>query len=113
VNGGLRCISFEKQSFLGGKAGSWQFESKGEYIENLRWVSRFFRQYLNLRNFLKKIGAYKHLIPIQDYTILFDKNKKQGFREVWTVHRYLMFWTPEIWNRELENLYQPSWDSFY
>ena len=33
----------------------------------------FFRQYYNLRNLLKKIDAYKYLIPIDDYLILTKK----------------------------------------
>ncbi len=71
---------FEKESFLGGKVGSWEFQSNGETLRTEHGFHGFFRQYLNLRNFLKKIGAHKHLIPIDDYTILFDKNKKQGFK---------------------------------
>ncbi|MBK7149506.1 MAG: FAD-dependent oxidoreductase [Bacteroidetes bacterium] len=71
---------FEKENFLGGKVGSWEFESNGETLRTEHGFHGFFRQYLNLRNFLKKIGAHKHLIPIDDYTILFDKNKKQGFK---------------------------------
>ena len=71
---------YEKEKFLGGKAGSWLFESNGETLRTEHGFHGFFRQYLNLRNFLKKIGAFKHLIPIDDYTILFDKDKKQGFK---------------------------------
>lgn len=71
---------FEKENFLGGKVGSWEFQSNGETLRTEHGFHGFFRQYLNLRNFLKKVGAHKHLIPIDDYTILFDKNKKQGFK---------------------------------
>lgn len=71
---------FEKETFLGGKVGSWEFESNGETLRTEHGFHGFFRQYHNLRNFLKKIGAHKHLIPIDDYTILFDKDKKQGFK---------------------------------
>lgn len=71
---------FEKESFLGGKVGSWEFESNGETLRTEHGFHGFFRQYLNLRNFLEKLGAHKHLIPIDDYTILFDKSKKQGFK---------------------------------
>ena len=77
---GFEVHLFEKEHFLGGKVGSWQFESNGETLRTEHGFHGFFRQYLNLRNFLKKIGSYKHLIPIDDYTILFDKNKKQGFK---------------------------------
>jgi len=76
---GFEVHLYEKENFLGGKVGSWQFESNGEVLRTDHGFHGFFRQYLNLRNFLKKIGAEKHLIPIGDYTILFEKNKRQGF----------------------------------
>jgi isorenieratene synthase len=77
---GFHVHLYEKEKFLGGKVGSWQFESNGTTLRTEHGFHGFFKQYLNLRNFLKKIGADKHLIPIDDYTILFDKNKKQGFK---------------------------------
>ena len=77
---GFEVHLFEKEHFLGGKVGSWQFVSGAETLRTEHGFHGFFKQYLNLRNFMKKIGAYKHLIPIDDYTILFDKNKKQGFK---------------------------------
>jgi isorenieratene synthase len=79
---GFEVHLFEKENFLGGKVGSWEFESNGETLRTEHGFHGFFRQYHNLRNFLKKIGAHKHLIPIDDYTILFDKNKKQGFKDL-------------------------------
>lgn len=77
---GFQVHLFEKENFLGGKVGSWQFQSNGETLRTEHGFHGFFRQYLNLRLFLQKIGAHKHLTPIDDYTILFDKNKKQGFK---------------------------------
>src|SRR5271156_6152617 len=77
---GFEVHLFEKEHYLGGKVGSWQFESNGEQLRTEHGFHGFFRQYYNLRNFLKKIGAYKHLISIDDYTIMFDKDKKQGFK---------------------------------
>jgi len=77
---GFEVHLYEKEQFLGGKVGSWLFESKGETLRTEHGFHGFFRQYHNLRNFMKKIGAYHHLIPIDDYTILFDKNKKRGFK---------------------------------
>jgi isorenieratene synthase len=77
---GFEVHLYEKENFLGGKVGSWEFQSNGETLRTEHGFHGFFRQYLNLRNFLKKIGAHRHLIPIDDYTILFDKNKKQGFK---------------------------------
>lgn len=75
---------YEKANFLGGKVGSWEFESKGETLRTEHGFHAFFRQYYNLLDFLKEIGAAKHLIPIDDYVILFEDNKKQGFKNVET-----------------------------
>ena len=59
---------FEKDSFLGGKVGSWPVDFKDGYHTNVEHgFHAFFRQYYNLRNLLKKIDAYKYLIPIDDY----------------------------------------------
>lgn len=77
---GFKVDLFEKENFLGGKVGSWTFNSNGEKLRAEHGFHGFFRQYYNLRSFLKRIGAYHHLIPIDDYVILFDKNKKQGFK---------------------------------
>lgn len=81
---GFEVDLFEKASFLGGKVGSWEFESNGETLRTEHGFHAFFRQYYNLLDFLKEIGAHKHLIPIDDYVILFDNNKKQGFKDVET-----------------------------
>lgn len=75
---------FEKASFLGGKVGSWEFESNGETLRTEHGFHAFFRQYFNLLEFLKQIGAHKHLIPIDDYVLLFENNQKQGFKDVET-----------------------------
>lgn len=79
---GFEVHLYEKEHFLGGKVGSWQFESHGETLRAEHGFHGFFRQYFNLRNFLKKLGADKHLIPIDDYIVLFDKDKKQGFKDL-------------------------------
>ncbi|MBP7389891.1 MAG: FAD-dependent oxidoreductase, partial [Chitinophagales bacterium] len=55
---GFEVHLFEKENFLGGKVGSWEFESNGETLRTEHGFHGFFRQYHNLRNFLKKIGAH-------------------------------------------------------
>lgn len=79
---GLDVHLFEKNAFLGGKIGSWQFKSNGEMLRAEHGFHAFFRQYYNLREFLKKLGADKHLIPIDDYVILFGEKQKQGFKNL-------------------------------
>ena len=79
---GFEVHLYEKESFLGGKVGSWEFESKGETLRTEHGFHGFFRQYFNLRYFLKKIGAHTHLIPISDYTVFYDQKKQQSFKNL-------------------------------
>lgn len=81
---GFEVTLFEKESYLGGKVGSWTFESKGEILRTEHGFHAFFRQYYNLLDFLEKIGASKHLIPIDDYVLLYNTNQKQGFKDLET-----------------------------
>lgn len=81
---GFEVELFERDSFLGGKVGSWEFESKGETLRTEHGFHAFFRQYYNLRDYLKDIGAFQNLIPIDDYVLLYDFNQKQGFKELET-----------------------------
>lgn len=81
---GFEVELFERDSFLGGKVGSWEFESKGETLRTEHGFHAFFRQYYNLLDYLKLIGAHKHLIPIDDYVLLYENNKRQGFKEIET-----------------------------
>ena len=50
---GFEVHLFEKASFLGGKVGSWEFESNGETLRTEHGFHAFFRQYFNLLEFLK------------------------------------------------------------
>jgi isorenieratene synthase len=70
---------FEKNDYLGGKLGSWQFESNGEVLQTEHGFHAFFRQYYNLRDFMQRLDIYRHLIPIDDYVILYENGKRQGF----------------------------------
>lgn len=80
---GFDVTLFEKEKYLGGKIGSWPvkfddgFETRVEH-----GFHGFFKQYYNLRDFLKKINSYKHLIPIEDYLILTQDKREFRFREI-------------------------------
>jgi len=80
---GFEVALFEKEKYLGGKIGSWPvkfndgFETRVEH-----GFHGFFKQYYNLRDFLKKIDSYKHLIPIDDYLILTQDKREFRFREI-------------------------------
>lgn len=79
---GFKVSLFEKEKYLGGKMGSWSFESHGETLYVEHGFHAFFRQYHNLRGFMKKIDIYRHLIPIDDYLVLFKDGKRQGFKNL-------------------------------
>lgn len=76
---------FERDSFLGGKVGSWSVQFKDGYQTNVEHgFHAFFRQYYNLRNLLKKIDAHKYLIPIDDYLIMTKDLGNYSFKEIET-----------------------------
>lgn len=79
VERGFKVHLFEKENYLGGKIGSWPVEFNNGFKTNVEHgFHGFFRQYYNLREFLKKIDSFKHLIPIDDYLIV--TKEKQEFR---------------------------------
>lgn len=73
---------FEKAAYLGGKVGSWQFESNGETLRTEHGFHAFFRQYHNLLGFMDKLGLRKHLVPIDDYLILYTDKTSQSFKDI-------------------------------
>jgi isorenieratene synthase len=79
---GFQVDLFEKSNYLGGKLGSWQFESNGETLHVEHGFHAFFKQYFNLLEFMKKTGAHQHLIPIDDYLILYKDKTAQSFKEM-------------------------------
>lgn len=76
---GFAVTLYESNDYLGGKLGSWTFESIGEKLRAEHGFHAFFRQYYNLKNFMRRLDIHKHLIPIDDYVILFQDGKRQGF----------------------------------
>ena len=77
---------FEKEKYLGGKVGSWPVKFDDGFSTQVEHgFHAFFRQYYNLRNLLKKINAYKYLIPIDDYLILTKDHGNFGFKNLDTV----------------------------
>jgi isorenieratene synthase len=83
---GFRVKIFEKEKYLGGKVGSWPVKFDDGYSAQVEHgFHAFFRQYYNLRNLLKKIDAFKYLIPIDDYLIFTKKHGNFGFKDISTV----------------------------
>jgi carotenoid phi-ring synthase / carotenoid chi-ring synthase len=80
---GFEVTIFEKDNFLCGKMGSWKFETGGESFNVEHGFHAFFRQYHNLRGFMKdKLDNYQYLIPIDDYVVLFEDGTRQGFKNL-------------------------------
>jgi isorenieratene synthase len=83
---GFRVKIFEKETYLGGKVGSWPVKFEDGFSTRVEHgFHAFFRQYYNVRNLLKKIHAYKYLIPIDDYLILTKDYGNFGFKDISTV----------------------------
>ena len=77
---------FEKEKYLGGKVGSWPVKFDDGFSTQVEHgFHAFFRQYYNLRNLLKKIDAFKNLVPIDDYLILTKDLGSYGFKDLSTV----------------------------
>jgi isorenieratene synthase len=67
---GFNVDVYEKDTFIGGKIGSWPITFEDGYQTNVEHgFHGFFRQYYNLRELLNTIGAAKNFIPLSDYLI--------------------------------------------
>jgi isorenieratene synthase len=83
---GFKVKIFEKEKYLGGKVGSWPVRFDDGFSTQVEHgFHAFFKQYYNLRELLKKIDAYKYLIPIDDYLILTKQHGNYGFKDLDTV----------------------------
>ena len=80
---GFKVKLYEKENFLGGKVGSWKVNFDDGFTTNVEHGSHeFLRQYYNLRQILKKIDAFKYLIPIDDYLIKTKKYGEFSFKDI-------------------------------
>jgi isorenieratene synthase len=83
---GFQVEIFEKDTFIGGKVGSWPVNFEDGFQTNVEHgFHAFFRQYYNLRRLLKKIDADQNMIPISDYLILAKDNKQYNFQSTNTI----------------------------
>jgi isorenieratene synthase len=83
---GFEVDIFERDGFLGGKAGSWPHTFPDSYSTNVEHgFHAFFRQYYNLRRILGKVGADRNLIAIDDFLILTQDHGNFSFKDINTV----------------------------
>lgn len=81
---GISVVILEKENYLGGRAGAWTEKlSTGESIEMERGFHAFFKQYYNLRNFLKRIDPeLSNLLPLEDYPVFGPDGYKETFSKL-------------------------------
>jgi isorenieratene synthase len=83
---GFAVTLHEANDFLGGKLGSWPVRfPDGFQTQVEHGFHAFFRQYYNLRRLLDRLGASRHLIPIDDYRIMTLEHGEYGFKGISTV----------------------------
>jgi isorenieratene synthase len=86
---GFKVDVFEKDTFIGGKVGSWPVTFNDGYNTNVEHgFHGFFLQYYNLRQLMDRIGASKHLIPLSDYVIKTLDQGEFSFKNIDTVPIY-------------------------
>ena len=78
---GARVTVLERETFLGGRAGAWTDTlSSGESFQMERGFHAFFRQYYNLREWLRRIDPSLSLLePLEDYPILGPEGREETF----------------------------------
>ena len=82
---GFGVTLFDKNSYLGGKVGSWDVSLQEGYTTKIdHGFHAFFRHYYNLRSFLEKIGATQRFQTIDDYLVLAGDGKRYSFKHVET-----------------------------
>ena len=67
---GFEIDVYEKESYIGGKVGSWPVTFDDDFTTDVEHgFHGFFPQYYNLLDLLKRVDASKYLMPIDDYLI--------------------------------------------
>ena len=82
---GFRVTLFDKNSYLGGKVGSWDVSFQDGYTLKVdHGFHAFFRHYYNLRSFMEKIGATRRFKTIDDYLVLAAGGGRYSFKNIET-----------------------------
>ena len=83
---GFAVTLFEANDYLGGKIGAWREKLPGgREVVVEHGFHAFFRHYYNLTRFLERVGAAKHLVPIDEYLIVARDGSRYGFRGISSV----------------------------
>ena len=82
---GFEVALFDKNSYLGGKVGSWDVSFQDGYTVKVdHGFHAFFRHYYNLRSFMERIGATERFKSIDDYLVLAAGGGRYSFKNVAT-----------------------------
>ncbi len=82
---GFKVTLFERNHYLGGKAGCWDVPLEDGNITKIdHGFHAFFRHYYNLRSFMEKIGAAEHLKSIADYLVVAKDRRHFSFKDIET-----------------------------
>jgi carotenoid phi-ring synthase / carotenoid chi-ring synthase len=82
---GFDVTLFERNPYLGGKVGAWDASFEDGYATKVdHGFHAFFKHYYNLRSFIEKIGATRHLKTIDDYLVLAKDGQRFSFKNVET-----------------------------
>src|SRR5688572_18282431 len=82
---GFKVTLFERNHYLGGKAGCWDVPfDDGNITKVDHGFHAFFRHYYNLRSFMEKIGAAERLQTIDDHLVLAKDGKRFSFKNLET-----------------------------
>lgn len=78
---GAQVVVFEKEHSLGGRLGGWHDTlATGERFEMERGFHAFFRQYYNLRAFLRRVDPdLQRLVPCEDYPLWGPEGRQESF----------------------------------
>lgn len=79
---GFNVTIYERNSYWGGKLGSWTFEQNGKTLRTTHGFHAFFNQYYNLLNWMEKHDLAKYLQPIDDYKVMFSEKESMGFKGI-------------------------------
>jgi isorenieratene synthase len=104
---GARVTLCERESYLGGRAGSWPERlATGDTVDMERGFHGFFRQYYNLRRLLRRVDpSLANLLAATDYPILGPDGQVESFtglprRAPWNVAA-LVWRSPALRARDL------------
>ena len=78
---GVKVTLIEREASLGGRLRGWtETLATGETVQMDRGFHAFFRQYYNVRDFLRRIDPnLERLVPLEDYPLFGPRGRRESF----------------------------------